>query len=179
MPLLANITTIRPYMSLPQAGYPKLESAPIRVRISPTLIMSMLRSLEHLSLIGQVDAVLLALHAHGERSRGCVAVRDHRVILRRFGLVHGEELLEPPLHHGFVLVDREPAGVDRACVPTSFEERLSSEIAGESRRARSRNAVTCWRGRTPSSAPMSTCRSPAVRAELTLSDSGRAPAGDS
>lgn len=47
------------------------------------------------------------------------------------------------------------------------------------RRARSRNAATCRRGRTPSSAPMSTCRSPAVRAELTLSDSGRAPAADS
>ena len=183
----------------------------------------------------------------------------------------------PPCHTS------EPAGVDRARVPTSFEERLSSEIAGEyvalaahrcdpdvrsaimrlsrlpfgssglsgrnitwwnrfhdermyssgtvvargraslrrssssrarrnppsarlpravwraapahshtpgshaarrrphpsRRRARSRNAATCWRGRTPSSAPMSTYRSPAVRAELTLSDSGRAPAGDS
>lgn len=172
----------------------------------------------------------------------------------------------PPLHHGFVLVDKEPAGVDRACVPTSFEERLSSEIAGEyvalaahrcdpdvrvgdhafkqvavrvfgieraehhvveplPRRAdvllrhmigarpglvaaqqlvqghveilrppdcpvpcgEPRQLIRILRVRMlrvggvgrPSSAPMSTCRSPAVRAELTLSDSGRAPAADS
>ncbi|KYJ84453.1 hypothetical protein APS66_07535 [Bifidobacterium bifidum] len=67
MPLLANITTIRPYMSLPQAGYPN------RIGSDPGQDLAdldpMSRSLERLSLIGQVDAVLLALHAHGERSR--------------------------------------------------------------------------------------------------------------